>query len=392
MPVAPISFTTRQEALDALRARALAGRAWLFDDALPLWWAKGYDARARCFHEVLELSAAPAVRPRRVRVQARQTAVYAYAGQLGWDGPWRDATSAGADVLLGVAANPDGGVRHLLDQDGEPLDSRRDLYDLAFVIFGLAHAGHALARADLIAAAETHVDWLEENWRHDEGGFFEGEVDAVPPRRQNPHMHLFEALMALYETTREPAHLKRALHLFELFTTRLYDIERGMLPEFFDHTWRPTPGEQGRIGEPGHHFEWCWLLLRYAALTGGRPHLAAASLHAYAEAHGMDSVRGVAQDVFPTEGAPQPSSTRLWPQTERLKANAALFELTGALAYAARAAQAFDTLQAYFDTPTPGLWRDRMTLDGAFIQEPAPASSFYHIIVALDDLVRRFAD
>ncbi|PTT76204.1 mannose-6-phosphate isomerase, partial [Pseudomonas sp. HMWF010] len=45
-------------------------------------------------------------------------------------------------------------------------------------------------------------------------------------------------------------------------------------------------------------------------------------------------------------------------------------------------------LLAYLDTPTPGLWRDKLTPEGAFIEEPAPASSLYHIVAAIQELQR----
>ena len=127
--------------------------------------------------------------PRRVRVQARQTAVYAIAGDLGWDGPWREAMDAGVAVMLGAALRPDGGVHHMLDARGAPLDPRGDLYNTAFIIFGLAHAARVGPRAPLLAAAEAHLDWIDAHWRHPLGGFREGDLNPVPPRRQNPHMH-----------------------------------------------------------------------------------------------------------------------------------------------------------------------------------------------------------
>jgi mannose-6-phosphate isomerase len=40
-------------------------------------------------------------------------------------------------------------------------------------------------------------------------------------------------------------------------------------------------------------------------------------------------------------------------------------------------------LLKYFDVPTPGLWRDRLNADGSWVEEPSPASSFYHIVCAL---------
>lgn len=388
MPHTSPSFATRGQALEGLATRARAGRAWLLGAAFPLWWSAGFDRAAQCFHERLDVTGRPTPGPRRVRVQARQTAAYAHAGRLGWEGAWRDAVNAGVDVLQGRALRADGGVRHMLDNEGAPVDSRRDLYDLAFVVFALAHAGRALARVDLIEAAEAHIAWIEAHWRHPAGGFLEGEVNPLPPRRQNPHMHMFEALLALYDVTRKPEHAERARRLFMLFTTRLYDSARGGLPEYFGDNWRPAPGEAGRHAEPGHYFEWAWLLLRYAALTRTPAHDAATRLHAVAESRGVDPVRGVAFDAFWIDGAPKDAGARLWPQTERLKANAALFALSGELRYASAAAQAYDALAAYLATPTPGLWRDRMQVDGAFFEQPAPASSFYHITVALDEFAR----
>jgi mannose/cellobiose epimerase-like protein (N-acyl-D-glucosamine 2-epimerase family) len=39
---------------------------------------------------------------------------------------------------------------------------------------------------------------------------------------------------------------------------------------------------------------------------------------------------------------------------------------------------------------TPGLWRDKQGPDGAFVEEPASASSLYHIIAAVSELQRTY--
>ena len=113
---------------DVLKQAAADARSWLFDHALPVWWERGYDKAARSFQERLELDGnSTRPEPRRMRVQARQTFVYALAGRIGWSGPWREAVEAGVEILLRRALRPDGGTRHLLGPDGAPLDERRDL-------------------------------------------------------------------------------------------------------------------------------------------------------------------------------------------------------------------------------------------------------------------------
>jgi mannose-6-phosphate isomerase len=60
--------------------------------------------------------------------------------------------------------------------------------------------------------------------------------------------------------------------------------------------------------------------------------------------------------------------------------------LTGERRYWISTADAAKGLLRYLDTPTPGLWHDRRTAEGVFLAEPAPASSFYHIVAAIQAL------
>lgn len=381
-------MTTVPENSRALLHRASTARAWLFEAALPLWWARGYDRDAKCFHEKLGPDGAPVSSPRRVRVQARQTVVYARAARLGWAGPWREAVTAGAEVLLSRCLRPDGGSRHLLDQAGQPLDERRDLYDLAFVLLALSEASHALQRPDLLAKADETVAWLEANWALPQGGFQEGDVTPVPPHRQNPHMHMFETFLALHEATGRRDFLDRARKLAQLFGAKFFDEKHGALPEYFDDAWRSRVGDEGRITEPGHHFEWSWLLLRWNSLGGGDLGHIAERLRVHGEVYGVDLKTGAVYDEVWIDGRPRTTTSRLWPHTERIKANLVRFERTRDPAAAAAAIQAFDVLMRYCAVPTAGLWRDRMNPDGSFVDEAAPASSFYHIMFAVFELLR----
>ncbi|WP_338419567.1 HAD-IIIA family hydrolase [Sphingomonas suaedae] len=372
---------------DGIAQAAREARAWLFDTAFPFWWTTGFDRRTGCFHEQIARTGAPVAMPRRVRVQARQTFVYARAGRLGWDGPWREAVEAGLGVLLERGLNPDGGTRHLLSNDGVPIDDRRDLYDLAFVLLALAEGGAALGgHAPAFAAANRLVEWLDANWVHPEGGYREGEIDPSLPRRQNPHMHLLEALLALHAATDEDAHLHRAQRLGTLARERLYRPDHCALPEYFADDLGPFPGETGEVIEPGHQFEWCYLLGELAERSGAVDPVAEA-LRATGEIYGVDHATGMVHEEVYLDGRSRKTSSRLWTHTERLKASLKRFARTGDPAASAAACQAFEMMMSYRLPENPALWSERRTAEGGFVDQAVPASSLYHITFALSELI-----
>jgi len=92
---------------------------------------------------------------------------------------------------------------------------------------------------------------------------------------------------------------------------------------------------------------------------------------------------GVAIDALLDDLSIHEASARLWPQTERLKALTLAASLTGESRYWLGATAAGNGLLRYLDTPTAGLWYDRLSAAGVFHVGPAPASSFYHIVASI---------
>jgi mannose-6-phosphate isomerase len=79
---------------------------------------------------------------------------------------------------------------------------------------------------------------------------------------------------------------------------------------------------------------------------------------------------------------------RLWAQTERIKAGVLAAQVTGDSRWWTTAAEGAEGLIRYFDVPVKGLWRDKLLANGDFVEEAAPASSFYHIVCAIVELDR----
>jgi mannose-6-phosphate isomerase len=370
---------------DSLDEMAAQSRRWLFDEAGPIWSASVAGA-VFLFPERLSILGERDACPQRLFVQARHIFSFCEMGRLGWSGPWREMVEASVDFLLRAGRLSDGSYLHTFDAKGAPLDLRRDLYDQAFMLLALAHAGRALGRADLFAAAEALDDALEIRWRLPHGGYWEGEIAPCPPYRQNPHMHLLESFMALHSATGAPRWRKRVEHIAALCAKFFIEPESGALTEYFDASLRPLAGVEGRIVEPGHCCEWAWLFETLAGWGITEAEQVSDRLVGFARLHGIDRKRGVAINEVTTDGAIRNADARLWPQTERLKVALARLRRIREQQERDEARAALKGLVKYFDTPKRGTWRDKLLADGTWIEEPAPGSSLYHITCALAEL------
>jgi mannose-6-phosphate isomerase len=364
---------------------AEGARDWLLGTAAPLWSTRGRTASG-LFAERMTLAGEPDDSYFRVFVQARHIFSFATAGRMGWDGPWQALIGETIEAVTKGARRADGFFVHRLDAKAAQLDGRVDLYDQAFVLFALAHAGAALSDSRWFDVAEELLDTIEQYWTHPAGGFTEGEIVDPRVRRQNPHMHLLEASMALAEASGRERFAALAESIADLAAARFIDPATGALLEYFTDDLQPASGVEGQIVEPGHCFEWAWLFERLGA-AGREDRLAISDgLTGFARTHGICANRGVCINEVLLDGSVHNDTARLWPQTERIKAAAIRHRRNGSDAEAQDTAAAIRGLARYYDVPTPGLWRDKLKADGSFIEELAPGSSFYHITCAYGEL------
>ncbi|MGE0742023.1 MAG: AGE family epimerase/isomerase [Hyphomonadaceae bacterium] len=358
-------------------------RAWI-SAALPFWAEHGVDREHGGFLEEVGFDGAPtACAFKRVRVICRQTYVFAHAAEQGW-APGAELSRFGSDYLIAKAKLEHGWAR-ALSREGAVIDATNDLYDIAFVLFALAWRYRVSRDPEVLRHLHATLDFVQTHMRGPVAGFWP-ELPARGERRQNPHMHLTEASLAAFEATQDQRFLDQADELVALFRAHVFD---GVtLGEHFDADWRRTGGENGRTLEPGHHFEWAWILAQHQRLAGGDVSGEARALVAFAERTGVDASSHAVYDAVRDDGAPLRKSSRAWTNTERIKGWLALSELTGEDARAPVTQSLRLLFDRYCAGQTPGLWVDQFDGEGRPLSSAVPASIVYHLLLAFYETLR----
>ncbi len=168
-----------------------------------------------------------------------------------------------------------GGVYWTVDQTGEPLDTKKQVYAIAFVIYGLAEHYAATKNERAKELAFSLYNQIEKH-AHDtvKGGYIEAlsrdwqpiedirlsAKDYNESKSMNTHLHVLEAYTNMYKVWPFEQVKKNISKLIQLFLNHIIDPLTNHLTLFFDDDWNPRSG----IISFGHDIEAAWLLLEAA--------------------------------------------------------------------------------------------------------------------------------
>ena len=341
---------------------------------LPLWYGPGWNSELALPYEALDHQGA--VLPvTRYRAMACARQLYVFTQLI--DHPTHPDARVRAEQLF-RSLNKHfhdaeyGGWFYSIDAKGAPLDTRKDLYTHAFIIFACAHffrvTGDQLAEATLNAALEVvgehfadghdlyHAE-LARDWQALGSGAL-----------QNPLMHLTEALLAVLDA-REDEHTQQALlNLCQAMNDDFVEPTTGLLME------KPL-GSEANWFEPGHQFEWLYLLAT-SFLNQSPLHLQLIKGAAFAEAHGL-SEHGAVLAALDCDGHVQDATKRIWAQAEHLRALTLKADNHALL-------NALEGFKARFLHNTG--WNEALNGDGALSRADLPSTTAYHLATAYSAL------
>lgn len=372
------------DSLQDFRQRFLNG-------TLPLFLDQGWDAVSG--GSVEKLTPAGSVVPvpyRRCMVHARQLFVYAQWGQALEHAPYlAHADRIHAYLLRHFQDAEHGGWLERIALDGAPVDTDKVLYTHAFVLLALSAYAGLPGRESAQATAYDTLHYIQTQFADTSPGLFHTRLDRAGrplpgTRDQNPHMHLFEALLMLFAQSGDAA--VGALATAVLEAVLAVFGRDGPIVEHVAGTL-PVPAQHVALIEPGHQSEWAWLIEWHGRLLDTDAYRTrGTALFAAACTQGWDAARGGFYDQLqgPT-GRVLRDSKRLWPLLESLKAASVYPKAV------ADDGPSQDTMLAVLLTHylrPDGGWHEHLDGDLTPLDAAMPASSCYHLGFALAELLR----
>ncbi|WP_298905209.1 AGE family epimerase/isomerase [uncultured Aliiroseovarius sp.] len=365
---------------------------WLHKKALPLWAERGFCAdECRFIEGLCEDDQPRALADNRARVQPRQIFAFTSAWLRGWRGMSPELITGSFDWFMSRYRRSDGTFGNIVNAEGVLTDPQFDLYNQSFVLLMFAQmaqfqpAQKALFEAEAVSLLKA----IKAKYANPHGGYLSGPA-AGGFMEANPHMHLFEAALAWEGIANDNSvWLDLSDEIGTLAIRRMIDPSQGTLGEYFNLDWTPAAGAKGKIVEPGHQFEWAWLLVRWANRCNN-PWAKKAALRQYqfGRIHGTSQHGLVMMSVGQDATVIDPTA-RLWSQTEWLKA-AILFaqepSISGQHDFMSDINSALQAVFAFLNAKENGSWIDRIDPNGHTLDAKAPASSLYHIISAIYEL------
>ena len=358
----------------------------LHEVVLPTWLSKGFCAKKGLFAERLDFQGGVIHDvPHRAMVQARQIYVYGHAALSG-------IFPAGGEIALQAMENLlarygdaaiESGFCFSISPDNKIISPVRDSYTHAFILLSLATTYQLSGDKRLRHAIEKTTLFVEKNLVDQR---FFGVHDQWPPlqtrKAQNPLMHLLEAYLAVHEALPDGGFLDRASDIVRHFRDKIWIDELGILAEYYDDDWSKLDRRSDHaFFEPGHQFEWAWLLNWYGTLSGVDQKTISGDLWTSACRHGLKDGR-LCYDEISLSMEVRKASHRLWPHTEAAKI-AAVRAGTGMSDGLSLAQIMTLTLNDIFlRRPFEGGWIDRVDGNTMPLVDFVPASSLYHLYSA----------
>ena len=269
------------------------------------------------------------------------------------------------------------GVYWMVDKTGKPLNTRNQIFGLAFAAAVLAEYYRATEKKEALDIAMKLFDSIE---KHSLDPKFNGYLDAFSqdwavlqdmrlsptdknePKTMNTHLHILIGYACLYRVHKDERVGKALKNLIELFFDKIIDTERGALNLFFDVDWTHKSDNDSY----GHDMETSWLLWDAVNVLGdeeiikkARPIVIKMVEHSLKCGYDKD---GGLMLGGKDEKVSDPNKC-WWGQTETVIALLNAYQMTKEEKYLDDALLTWDFIKKYLIDPKDGEWHGKVSKD-----------------------------
>ncbi|HSN07715.1 MAG TPA: AGE family epimerase/isomerase [Hanamia sp.] len=236
-----------------------------------------------------------------------------------------------------------GGVYWAVDFKGNPLDTKKQVYALAFAVYGLSEFYMSSKNEEAKGLAiDLHNKILEHSYDKQNGGYIEAlscdwkdigdlrlsKKDANEKKSMNTHLHVLEAFCNLYRIWANEKLKERITELIFIFLNHIIDRKTHHLILFFDENWN----KKSQIISYGHDIEAAWLIEEATLLTGNTSLITQVKKQsvelATAAMDGLDSDGGLWYE-YDIEKDDLTKEKHSWPQAEAMVGFFNAWQITG---------------------------------------------------------------
>jgi mannobiose 2-epimerase len=267
-----------------------------------------------------------------------------------------------------------GGIYWMLDYKGKPVQSKKQIYALAFAIYASSEYYNATGNP---CALELAIDLFRKVEKHsfdpDQDGYFEAfsrtwkllddlrlsNKDANERKTLNTHLHILEAYARLASVHEDNLLKDKLVNLINLFIKRLISYQDFHLNMFFDDNWNV----KSKLISYGHDIESSWLLMEAAKITGSKILIEKCSSVCCSLAETVLN-NAVADDgslyYEVTEEERLDDDRHWWPQAEAMVGFMNAYQHTGDEKYITAVLKLWDFIKQNFLHPKLGEWYFRI--------------------------------
>ena len=360
----------------------------LTENILPFWAKYSPDDSSGGFYGALNFDGTPRADANKAGIlNARLIWTFSTAYRMLNDAQYLTLANRAQRYFLDHFIDPEyGGSFYTVTAGGEPLDTRKDIYQNAFAIYGLSEHHRATGNMESLAAAiAVYRKLIEHAYDPVNGGFIESftrewkMIDVESPKTMNTNLHILEALTNLYRVWNDAGLKQHLREEIEVMSHRVLNQTTWHEELFFTMDWQ----NQQNIDSYGHDIEFSWLLVEAAEALGDEELLKyarriAVNLAAVQLEEGIDENGAM---MYEKDGEHLNANLEWWTQAETVVGCLNAWQISGDRKFLDAALRTWEWIKTFMIDREYGEWYRSVMPDGMPLKNLAKADMWrcpYH--------------